>query len=224
MKSQTVLTHLSGAIITYLIVASCSTHGDAPSGSFTLDGSVGPAGPEAGAFLADGASASSSGAGNAGGASWLPGPHDASTILDALFSPVSDANAQSCGTCEVPSSLQLKTADTDVNQLIGGQFLTPVAANGYAREAFAPGPAVVTDLIIAAGAPINREISIHLIAEGAICGGTLSDLDALTSLTVGESRSGLRIVVPAGSLLCAVASGTPTTHRLAMYWSGYKTY
>jgi hypothetical protein len=149
----------------------------------------------------------------------LPGL-DASSLLDAFVSPVRDANAQSCGSCEIPSTLELKTADTDMAQALGGQVVS-ASVGSYAATAFVDGPAIVTNMNIINSA-FNRATTFHLIAQGGTCNNTLPSSEGFVHLESGESYNG-RIVVPANVSLCAVATAT-APQGIRFNWSGYRPY
>jgi hypothetical protein len=240
MKIRSVTTHLGGAVATYLIVAACSQDGSIAGLSTMLDGSAptmdgamqgGSPGDQATSGDAQTAlhDAQATPAGGAPGGSprdaqpLLDGSRsvlDASVLLDAFVSPVPDANAQSCGTCEVPSTLQIKTADTDMARALGGQVVAP-SVGAYAAVAFVNGPAIVTNLNIISSA-FNRATTFHLIDQGGTCSNSLPSSEGTVHLESGDSYNG-RIVVPTNFSLCAVATATDP-QGIRVNWSGYRPY
>jgi hypothetical protein len=239
MKIRSVTTHLGGALATYLIVAACSQEGSIAGLSAMLDGSASsldvamsavqpgtdPMSRDAQTALRDAQATPAGGAqgGPQDARAPMGGSHsvlDASALLDAFVSPVPDANAQSCGTCEVPNTLQIKTADTDMARALGGQVVS-ASVGSYAAVAFVNGPAIVTNLNIISS-PFNGATTFHLIDQGGTCNNTLPSSEGTLYLDSGDSYLG-RIVIPANFSLCAVATATEPK-GIRVNWSGYRPY
>jgi len=109
----------------------------------------------------------------------------------------------------VTQPMKTLSADTDANQLVGGQV------NG-ADQLIATGPVVISDIV-----PWNSSTIALRIGVGSTCplaGAAKFDMTFVSGPSVNGSVSGARIFVAAGSVACGSTNNGPTM------WSGWRPY
>ncbi len=126
----------------------------------------------------------------------------------------SSANGGSsgCGTCSVPQNLRVVTADSDVNQHLGGG----VDVNPGGAIWLDEGPFYLTD------ARISGDRLLVAVADSSADCGNGELLLSLSSGDPGGYLAGGRLLVPAGKKLCVRNDDPTDSSRLT--WGGFRPY
>jgi len=110
----------------------------------------------------------------------------------------------------VPDRLRVRTADTDLDQLVQGTG----QAGAAILTLVASGPLVITDLWLSAASSDRVTFFTNRAQDCSALDGQIPD-----TFTVAQPTHGVRIVVKAGQALCA-----DSTFGAAVPWTGYRPY
>jgi hypothetical protein len=136
---------------------------------------------------------------------------------------VEDAAAQSCASCNAAGAVRMVTADTDPAQLESG--ITVEDEPGMPDPFVVAGPFVLTDAIATAGTGrtflyTTEGDAADDCAMAALSNGALARLESAVDTGDDRGLQGVRILIPAGQVLCAsTLDGSPRVR-----WAGFRPY
>lgn len=129
----------------------------------------------------------------------------------------SNGGSSGCGSCTVPEKLRVITADSDLEQHVGG---ATIVAAGQAWQSLGAGPFYLTDARLGGG---SVSLAVAPAAGGCEQGVDLMYLGSAEVTSVGSGPlSGGRILIAADQQLCA--QNPSSSSASALTWSGFRPY